>query len=525
VRVESPDRTGALWAKSGSTDSNGVVAFSGLPAGRVDVVARGEARRGHRWIDADGFHGATCSIELLATGRIDGTVVERETGLPIAGARVGNPHAGIEEVTTDALGRFALEGLGLGQGLRILGAHAEGHASRFEMFKLPSDSDQLTVKFALEPSLRVSGLVVDGERRAVRGARVCFLGSIPVEPFSAEWDRIRAETDAAGRFAAELHPGVAYRVLVQAAGHGLGLSGCGPFPTGSAPVELDELVLASAASLAGVVADGSAPHEPAFVQLYWAGDGVEPTSILASQFAHVETTRPDPSGRFAFDGLAPGRYRLELVLPKSREREDPSRPPAVAVVELAPGEARRDLVLGAEDSAIEGTVADASGASLGGCRVNLFAAATPERLLASTHTDGRGRFRLQPREAGPFRVVVDDPRLFYESRVLEPVELGTGDLAIELAEFRSTHAIRGVLLPDSGAVAENVYISFRDPRTQERLARVAIPEADGTFTMRNLRDQAYDLELVDFESRWEPVRIDGVRPGGAPVEVRLTPRR
>ena len=110
------------------------------------------------------------------------------------------------------------------------------------------------------------------------------------------------------------------------------------------------------------------------------------------------------------------------------------------------------------------------------------------------------------------------------SRALD-VATGTGDLAIELAEFRSTHAIRGVLLPDSGAVAENVYISFRDPRTQERLARVAIPEADGTFTMRNLRDQAYDLELVDFESRWEPVRIDGVRPGGAPVEVRLTPRR
>jgi hypothetical protein len=78
---------------------------------------------------------------------------------------------------------------------------------------------------------------------------------------------------------------------------------------------------------------------------------------------------------------------------------------------------------------------------------------------------------------------------------------------------------------EAGPVPEKVFVSFRDTRTQERLGRVAIPEADGTFAMKNLRDGAYDLELVDFEGRWEPVRIDGVLPGGQPVEMRLVPRR
>lgn len=519
VRVESPDSTGALWSISGTTDSSGVVAFSGLPAGRTDITARSEARRGYSRIDADGSGSVSCSIELLATGRIDGTVVERETGRPIAGARVGHPHSGIAEVATDERGRFALDGLGLNEGLWALGAHAEGFATHFELVKLSPGSERLTLTLALERALRVSGRVVDEAGRAAPNARVCLLGYLPVEPFTAEWDRIRTETDAAGRFAAEVHPGVVYRVLVSAADHGLGLYACGPFPPGSAPVDLDDLVLASACAISGSVTDLA--DEPCLVKLLWEDDEGGATSTLTRHFAHVETTRPDPGGRFAFAGLAPGRYRVELVQPRSREGAEP----AVALVELAPGESRRDLVLGSEGPSVEGTVTNASGHAIRGCRVSLFAVASPERLLASAHTGAHGRFALHTREEGPLRVVVDDPGLLYESRVLEPVELDAGALAIELSEFRSSHAIRGVLVTESGPAPEKTFVAFRDSRTQERLGRVAIPEPDGTFTMHNLRDASYDLELIDFEGRWEPVRIDGVRPGGGQVEVRLIPKR
>src|SRR6185436_17742897 len=149
----------------------------------------------------------------------------------------------------------------------------------------------------------------------------------------------------------------------------------------------------------------------------------------------------------------------------------------------------------------------------------------PEKELAVASTDSGGVFRLHVDHPGPFRLVVEDRQLLLESRVLEPVELGSVDLVLELGEFHSSFEIRGALVLESGELPEGVYVGFRDVRTGERLQRVAIPEFDGAFTMRNLRDEAYDLELVDVAGLFEPVRLAGVRPGAEDVELRLVPRK
>src|SRR6185436_18896443 len=122
------------------------------PAGEARVEARSASERAVLRIEPDGREPVRCELELDATGRIEGTVLDRATGQPIAGARVGSPYHDVPEVTTDAHGRYALTGIGLGEGLWSLGAHARGYAFRFELLKLPPDAPERALDFALEPA-------------------------------------------------------------------------------------------------------------------------------------------------------------------------------------------------------------------------------------------------------------------------------------------------------------------------------------------------------------------------------------
>ena len=120
--------------------------------------------------------------------------------------------------------------------------------------------------------------------------------------------------------------------------------------------------------------------------------------------------------------------------------------------------------------------------------------------------------------------VVDDPRLQCASAELVPVDAGETDLELLLTELHTEHAIRGQLLAPPGDSPDGIFVCFTDSETRERVQRVAIPEPDGSFVMRNLLDRAYDLELYDPEGRFEQVRVEKVRPGGDEVELRLAPR-
>jgi hypothetical protein len=120
-------------------------------------------------------------------------------------------------------------------------------------------------------------------------------------------------------------------------------------------------------------------------------------------------------------------------------------------------------------------------------------------------------------------VVAEDASLAFATRAIEPVAVHD-DLRFVLPAFRSEHVIGGRVITVEGEVPERVYVAFTDTVTKERLARVAIPDHDGRFVMKNLRLVPYDLESVDFAGRYGIARVAGVLPGGAGVELRLKKR-
>jgi hypothetical protein len=296
--------------------------------------------------------------------------------------------------------------------------------------------------------------------------------------------------------------------------HATGIFACGPLATGSPPVDLGELVLGLEGSLSGEVT-GFGPEGPWDIELHWAG---AEAAARFEPFSLVETTRADSRGRFTFTELQPDRYRLVLLDPATKR----SSILVEELVDLAPGEQRSDVVLRPDARTIRGALA--AGGKIR-CKVRLFALAEPDVELRATTTDGDGRFRLSAPEPGPFRLVFDHVGLQYESRTIEPVEAGTTDLVVELVEFHSTHVIRGVVTVEGAPAPEDLFLSFWSSETGERLARVAFLDADGRFEMKDLRDEPYDVGVLDFDNRFEPVRIAGVRPDGEELELTLVPKR
>jgi hypothetical protein len=71
---------------------------------------------------------------------------------------------------------------------------------------------------------------------------------------------------------------------------------------------------------------------------------------------------------------------------------------------------------------------------------------------------------------------------------------------------------------------KDLCVRFLDAGTGLALQRVAFIDADGWFELRNLRDTPYDLELLDFDGRFEPARLADVRPGDAEVELAVRAR-
>ncbi len=506
-----------LWKGEGSTDSSGTITFSGVPAGAVSVEGSFEKRRASARVTTDGGSRTSCELELRSTGRLEGTVVDRASH-PIEGARVGIDRG--PGSTTDRSGRYALDLISLGAGVQSLGARARGYSSSYEYVVVDEERDRQTVNFALEPAIRAIGTVLDRSGRAVAGASVTWAGALATAAFVGETDRGEVATDAHGRFELEeLHPDTAYRLLVFSDDHATGVYACGPFaaPTAEAPpIELGSFTLDAGSSIAGDVPDARSSGEPRFIQLYWAGEDAASRSL-----SHLETVRTDPRGRFAFEGLSEGRYRLELW--KSADPEWSEAPLAEVIVVLSAGEEREDVVLEASSQTITGRVSKESGEPFRRCTVRLFALPSPEIELSSTNTDEDGRFRFQVHDLGPYRVVAEDASLMFDSSAIEPAAPGD-ELDFVLREFRSEHVIRGVLLTESGEIPKDVFVSFTDSVTKQRLARVAIPGLDGRFEMKNLRALPYDLETVDFSNGYEIVRIPGVRPGQANVELHLKPR-
>ena len=495
------------WERRVALDGAATVRLSSVPVGRTRLV-----------VDCPGFVTETIDVDVPREGtvertvrleraaRVHGEVVRAADGSPIPGARVGCDATGW--ASSDAEGRFTLAKVAPGPATWGIEASADGYRPAFEYVQLAAAGDERRVRFELHSGVTLHGRAVDLAGSPVEGAHVRLFGTVAAAAFVGETHRLDARTAVDGRFVmSSVHPDVAYAASVTSPSHGRATRTLGPWAReveDAGPIDIGDVVLAPPGAIAGRIEGG--PDGPARVVLESTG-----SSGLRLGVRRVEGQ--GPRARFRFDGLGPGSYRLSAA-PSEGE------PFATRIVELLAGEVRADVVLGGGAS-LEGVVLTEAGRPVRSAFVSIVEA---DRVHAEAHVDDAGRFRLQLDGNGPFRLIVEDLALSYETVVLEEVVPAPDPLEIRTWPFLSPHSIRGRVVLSDGTAAEGVFVGFTDTETGRRLSRVGIVEAGGSFEMRNLRDRAYDVDLVDFDGRYQPVLMRGVLPSGDELRIEVEPK-
>jgi hypothetical protein len=345
---------------------------------------------------------------------IEGVVVERGSGAPVAGARV-RVAGGDEETVTDAGGRF------------FLGAHRStrgrlvaqwggwfGRGPRIDC------ADPLSPqRIELRRAAMVRGKVIDGEGQPLAGAELHLHAPnlrlrLPVHQGEDLVDQ-RATSDAAGIFVLDGVPDGNYQIDAHAAGFG----------ASKTMVRVDgeevvaDFILTKAARLYGRVfrPDGRAVDAP--VLLFVSGR---------------ERGLTDAQGGFDLSDLQAGIFGFFAY--------DAQWGSASESVELEPGESR-ELTLRLEPGAtVEGTVRRSDGRPAAGAEIVLGSS-------LHTRADADGRWRIAGLHAGGHTVLaLDDGQ---PSASLEvTVEENQTRSGVDLTLAGGNRAIDGIIVDSAG---------------------------------------------------------------------------
>jgi hypothetical protein len=375
------------------TDATG--RFQLNPAGRPPFTVRVEAH-GLAAVTID--HAALTTplvVALAAGGVIEGTAREASTGEPVAGAQVEarwrdsklplfwEPRAGVVATTTDAGGKFRLEGCAAGSHVVSAVARGKGRGEN------PGVRVGERVDLALVPGATLAGSVRDARGQALSDAVV----RIQAEDSSA-LPRVMA-TDAAGRFEAiGLKPG-RYSIIVRR--------------ENLAPTVVRDLVLRGEADAHAdvVLVPGAAvtgrlvgPNRKAVAGLVQFDElEGEPSPYSLAALLAMETGL---DGRFWLEHVPPGSHVLiastKGLVPTHREAEVGAFSPTLDL---------GDVVFEA-GATIRGRVRDMTGKPIPGARVFAPLPETPKGAEATTEKNGRfvlaipepGRYHLRVTAAG-----------------------------------------------------------------------------------------------------------------------------
>lgn len=299
------------------SDGEGRFRLAAIPGARHALLVGGLAHPRRRLEPVAA--GDDLRLELSVGLSLSGRVVAADTGLPVAGARVG-AHSGDDRLFTraDAEGRFTLAPLR--DGLLVLTGYHPGYDVALSEPLAPGWSDVL---LELAPGGRLSGRVDDGASgEPVPGARVTLrlltatrpMGQVdPLEGRRLVVDQT-AVTDDAGHYVLEGVPSRAFRVLVEKPGYRPTVS---DRYFGRGPDLEQELVLGlvPAADLSGTVREGEDPA--AGIELVLLGDERPLAQALSDADGHFALATDDWDGMAALSVQATGpdgacaRQRLE----------------------------------------------------------------------------------------------------------------------------------------------------------------------------------------------------------------------
>ena len=254
------------------------------------------------------------------------------------------------------------------------------------------------------------------------------------------------------------------------------------------------LVLATAVVLGGTVEDAIGAPVPLARVLVLSDTGF--------QGALVPARAADAGGRFRFDGLAAGQYRLLI--------EAPGLGTAEAAHVVAPDAAVR-VVLPGESRFIQGRVTHEGRTALG-ARVILAGEALSEPRR--TESDGRGGFVFGGLGPGTYALRADSGGLVSDVTtdvVLDRLERRTADVALELAPGRFLH---GRVVDDAAAPVSDAEVCLDTVPSWGMIERL-MADGLGGWSSPALPAGRYRLEArrAGYVSR-RAATVELPRPGG-----------
>jgi hypothetical protein len=435
--------------------------------------------------------GRRVTLNLVNAGRLEGLVLDAATSQPLPNATVEasewevSPYIeidrdfGVTRTTSDAKGRFALQGLPV-SGRLVVRARMRGYATSIVASLPPSG-----LKFRLEPGHDLAGIVKDIAGQPVPRATILMRPTLR----RGGSDTITAQTNTAGRFELPGLRNVPYDITITAGGFA-------PHLKDALSPELSSLAvtLERTARVTGRFVDESdKPIRGRARVRSWQGQPIP------AEVDRMVTMESASDGTFALSGLKAGTNGIDLQatgFPRMERRVEIAKGGET----VALGDVRFERGL-----SIRGRAATQDDAPLSGVRVQATRVARsgpgPNDIL-SAQTDENGGFELTGLEAESYQLTISAEGFARQSIKTAPSE---ESLALVM---RPVIRIAGRLADNDGQPVGRARVSAQKG-TDQTTASGATSNADGTFTL--------DLpETGDFQFS---VTAEGFIPHSKPLSV------
>jgi protocatechuate 3,4-dioxygenase beta subunit len=459
----------------------------------VHVEAKGLAA----WKGAKVRPGTSLAVVLEKGLAVEGVVRDGSSRAPVPGARVSTwvgdglpwePGSGVVTASTDAKGRYRLEGLP--RGLLEIQARAPGYGrARRRNVRAGGTAD-----LNLFPGSSLSGFVLDPDGRPVADAVV------RAEADYARGAREAERTDAKGRFELIGIPSGSYALVAVHPDFAPGVTAGVAIDHGADA--RSDVSLARGIPVTGrLLGTDDAPVAGNLVVQELNG---HPVSRALAELLRAEA---GADGRFRLEKLPPGSHALSVLAPgHAPTRVDFDVGSRAAAVDV--GDVRLEAGL-----SIRGRVSDRAGNLVADATI-LGYASQPRNPAgtAEARSGPDGRFALSGLSHAVYRLRVEAGGY---GTALRSAAAGEENLDLVL---EPAGAITGVAVDDAGQPIDSYQVAAHPTGDHQVPRTTDVGTADGRFRLEDVAGGTYLLQLTAPE-RAPATRSDIVVPAGGSVDV------